>query len=358
MDITADPVLVALGWTPALAEAFAASAGAGLQPARVLAADGPSWVVAGPGGEVRAVAAGRLRRDSGGPEGRPVVGDWVTVRPGENGGQTVIKALLPRRSWFARGRGDGGSGEQVVAANLDLVLLVVGLDGDQNVRRLERYLAMTWEGGAQPVLVLNKADQHPDPEGQAATLAALAPGVEVVLTSAVTGQGVEELAAMLGPGRTAALLGSSGVGKSSLTNRLLGAERQSIGALRTDGKGRHTTTRRELLRLPGGGLLIDTPGLRTVVMGDAGEGLADAFSDVDELAAECRFADCRHDTEPGCAVLAAVEAGTLPAERLDAWRKLQAEQTWQATRDDKAAAAARERGWRSVHKAMRHPKNP
>jgi ribosome biogenesis GTPase len=349
--------LTTLGWTPGLQDAFAPHAAAGLEPARVLAADGPSWVVAGPAGEVRAVAAGRLRRDAGGPEGRPVVGDWVALRPSPaTGAPPVIQAVLPRRSWFARGRGEGGSGEQVVAANLDLVLLVAGLDGDLNERRLERYLAMAWEGGAQPVLVLNKADLHPDPAGVAAGLAALAPGVDIVPTSAVTGQGLDELAAMLGPGTTAALLGSSGVGKSSLTNRLLGTDRQATRGLRGDGRGRHTTTRRELLRLPGGGLLIDTPGLRTVVMGDAGEGLADAFADVDELAAQCRFADCRHETEPDCAVLAAVEAGELPAERLAAWRKLQAEQRWQATRGDKAAAAARNRAWRAAHKAMRDHK--
>jgi ribosome biogenesis GTPase len=362
-----DPALAALGWDAGRAAAFTADGHAArdLVPARVIAADGPSLLVAGDDeagdgkagpGEYRAVLAGRMRHQTVARAELPVVGDWVAVKPGRDGGQAVVQSVLPRRTWFARGR--EGASEQVVAANLDELLLVAGLDGDFNLRRLERYLAMAWEGGAQPVIVLNKADVSADPEGEAERAAAVAPGVPILLTSSKTGLGMDELAARFGPGRTTALLGSSGVGKSSLTNVLLGADRQATAGLRGDGRGRHTTTRRELLRLPGGGLLIDTPGLRTVVLGEVDEDLGGSFADIEELAAQCRFADCHHDKEPGCAVTAAVAEGRLDPERFAAWQKLQRELIWQATREDPRAAAARRQDWRAIHKAMRGHNRP
>jgi ribosome biogenesis GTPase / thiamine phosphate phosphatase len=342
--------LAALGWRPALEAAFAEHAEAGLDPARVVAADRGSLLVGTAAGERRAVVAGRLRHDAGAGQ-LPVVGDWVALRSGDD--PAVVVAVLARQSWFARLRAGSTGDEQVLVANLDAIFIVFGLDTELNPRRIERWLTMAWEGGAQPVIVLNKADARPDPAVAAAEVEAAAPGVPVVVTSAASGLGLDELDAWLGPGQTVALLGASGVGKSSLANRLLGDGRQTIAPIRADGRGRHTTTRRELLRLPGGALLIDTPGLRTVLLGDAGEGLDDAFADIEALAAGCRFADCRHDQEPGCAVKQAVADGRLDPERLAAWRQLGREAAWLAARDDPRARAARERSWRAANKAMR-----
>jgi len=303
--------------------------------------------------------AGRARHRTDDPAALPVVGDWVAVA-GSGGDLVRIDAVLPRRSWFARLAPGDQAAEQLLAANLDAVWLVASLEVEPNLRRLERYLAMAWEGGAQPVVLLNKADLHPDLPGVSAAVAEIAPGVPVVAVSAVTGHGMDELGRWLEPGRTIALLGSSGVGKSTLTNRLLGAERQAVAATREDGRGRHTTTRRELLRLPGGAMLIDTPGLRTVLLGQAGDGVEHAFADIEQLAhgtpdgtPGCRFADCRHDSEPGCQVRQAVEDRRLDPERLAAWARLQRELAWLASREDPFARAVRGRQWRAASKSLR-----
>ena len=350
--------LAALGWGPELAAALLdARVDPEQVPARVVAADRGSWLVAPPGQpDTRAVIAGRARYRADDAAALPVVGDWVTLA-GLGDGQARITAVLPRRTWFAR-LDPRGAGEQVLAANLDTVWVVVSLETEPSLRRIERILAMAWEGGAQPVIVLNKADLHPDVRGVTGAVEAVAPGVPVVALSARTGRGLEALDDWLGPGRTLALLGPSGVGKSSLTNRLLGAERQATAATRGDGRGRHTTTRRELLRLPGGALLIDTPGLRTVLLGLAGDGLERAFAEVDELAAGCHFADCAHAGEPGCAVAAAVADGSLDPERLDAFHKLAREAAWLKARDDPLARALRGRQWRAVTKSMRWISRP
>jgi ribosome biogenesis GTPase / thiamine phosphate phosphatase len=355
------PALAALGWGADLAAAFDALAPAGddLAPARVIAVDRGSYLVAAAfGGDQRAVLAGRARWGADDdPAALPVVGDWVALTGARPEADIArIEAVLPRRSWFARLAPGGLAAEQVLAANLDVVWLVASLEVEPNLRRIERYLAMAWEGGAQPVVVLNKADLHPDVAGVAAAVAGIAPGVPVVAASAVTGAGMDELAAWLEPGRTLALFGSSGVGKSTLANRLLGDERQSTAATRDDGRGRHTTTRRQLLRLPGGALLIDTPGLRTVLMGLAGNGLERTFADIEALAHGpdgCRFGDCRHDREPGCQVLQAVADGRLDPERLAGWRKLERELAWLAARDDPTARAVRGRQWRAIHRSLR-----
>jgi ribosome biogenesis GTPase len=248
----------------------------------------------------------------------------------------------------------GGAVEQVVAANVDTVLLVLALNRDFNVRRLERYVAAGWESGAQPVVVLTKADVCDDLAAREAEAAAVAPGVPVHVVSSWEGTGLDVLGAYLGPGRTVALLGSSGAGKSTLLNRLAGAEVMATGAVRdADDRGRHTTTRRELVRLPGGALLIDTPGMRELGLWDAAEGVSQTFGDLEALAVRCRFRDCAHDSETGCAVQAALTEGSLAPERLASYRKLQRELAFQARRTDMQARLAEQARWKQIHKAAR-----
>jgi ribosome biogenesis GTPase len=246
-----------------------------------------------------------------------VVGDWVAVRA-----PATVDAILSRKTAFVRKAAGTDVVEQVVAANVDVVFLVTAFDADLNIRRLERYLAAGWESGAQPVIVVNKSDLAADPAGELAEVEAIAFGVPVHAVSCREADNLDGLTAYFAGDRTVALLGSSGVGKSSLVNRLLGGERQEVGGLRGDGRGRHTTTARELFAVPGGGLVLDTPGMRQLGLWDAGGGLGEAFDDVASLSAECRFADCAHESEPGCEVLAAVADGRLDPDRLESYRKL------------------------------------
>jgi ribosome biogenesis GTPase len=249
--------------------------------------------------------------------------------------------------------------QQVLAANVDTVFLVMGLDRDYNPRRVERALVLAWESGAEPVIVLNKTDLSDEVEARRAEVEAAAPGVPVVALSAKRSEGLADLGPWLRRGRTVALLGSSGVGKSTIVNRLLGEERQRTREVReSDQRGRHTTTHRELLALPGGGLLIDTPGLREIQLWATEGGLAAAFGDVETLAAGCRFRDCAHEAEPGCAVRAAVEEGTLPPERLASFHKLRAELRSLEIREDPERLRAERARWRSMHKSVKnlHPK--
>jgi ribosome biogenesis GTPase / thiamine phosphate phosphatase len=253
---------------------------------------------------------------------------------------------------FSRRHSRSGE-EQVLVANVDYCLVMAALPAGLNPRRLERYLTMAWEGGARPVVVLNKADLADDVPAAVAAAEAVAPGAPVHAVSALTGEGVDRLRGYFPPDNTVALLGSSGVGKSTLVNLLLGREQQAIGAVRADGKGRHTTTGRELFAVPGGGLIADTPGLRTVLLWESADGVADAFEDILDLAEGCRFSDCRHLDEPGCAVVAAFEDGRLAPERLAAYRKLQAELHWLDAEDDPRARAERRRQARIANKALR-----
>jgi ribosome biogenesis GTPase len=264
--------------------------------------------------------------------GAPAVGDWVAVR----GGRVV--AVLPRRTAFVRTVVGRGSAAQVVAANIDVVLVVDALAEQARLRRVERYLAVAWASGATPLVVLTKADLCADVPAAVARVAEDAIGVEVLAVSAVTGAGLPDLAARLAPGCTAAMVGPSGVGKSSLANALSGAPVAATAGIRADGRGRHTTTARQLLRLPGGALLVDTPGMRELAL-PGGDGVDAAYADVAALAEDCRFRDCAHRTEPGCAVAAAVDAGVLDPARLTAWRKLQAEAHRQELRADSRARA-------------------
>ena len=345
-----------IGWDEHWQRCWDARDEASAVPARVASVYRDGCAVWTSDGERAAALSGRLRHRAGGEADLPAVGDWVAVRLSEGEGPALVQAVLPRRSRVARKVAGAVTSVQVVAANVDVVLIVGGLDGDYNPRRLERALVLAWDGGAQPVVVLNKADLLRDDAlvGVVQATEDIAPGVAVIPVSAVTGAGLEALEPWLPAGRTAALIGSSGVGKSTLVNRLLGEDRQPTRAVRAhDWRGRHTTTRRELLRLPCGALLVDTPGLRELQLWAAPDALGGAFVDLEALARSCRFTDCRHAGEPGCAVLAAAEAGTLAAERLESYRKLQRELRHLALRQDDLGRREEKQRWRAIHKAAR-----
>ncbi len=341
--------LEALGWNSHFASAFTPYAEQGLIAARVAVQHRNAWLLYTAQGEHKAVLPGRLRRDSRAVD-LPAVGDWVAAEPASSG-PFVIRAVLPRRSEFTRKAAGRATVEQVIAANVDVVFLVSALDGDVNPRRIERYLALAERSGAQPVLVLSKSDLVPSPDHD--DVGALPDTLPVVRVSSLTGEGVEGLRQWLAPGCTVALLGSSGVGKSTLINALLGEDRMRTGEVRADGRGRHTTTRRELVPTPSGALLLDTPGLRELQLWAGEDEIDDAFADIAELAGQCRFRDCGHSNEPDCAVVAAVRDGTLDAARLESWRGLLAEARQLEARTDVHAASARKRSHRAADRAYK-----
>jgi len=318
-----DHVLEKLGWGPPFQEAWRSRASEVEEPARIGADYGVEYVLFSARGDLRATIPGRLRMAiRKGESVRPVVGDWVTFEPRSQEGTTVIQSVLPRRTQLARRAAGRADEEQVVAANVDVVFLVSALTRDLNPRRLERYLTVAWDSGAQPVVVLTKTDLCEDVEAARERIATLAPDVPLHTVSSYTGEGLDVLWQYIGGNRTVALIGSSGVGKSTLINRLLGSARMEVGTTREDDKGRHTTTHRELFVLPQGGLVIDTPGMRELGLMESDEGLRTAFTDIEELAAGCRFSNCRHEKEPGCAVHEAIRGGQLAPERLESYRKL------------------------------------
>jgi len=343
-----------LGWTPRFAEAFEAYRAQGLAPARVSLEHTHIYRVLLPDGERLARIAGRLRHAASGRVDFPAVGDWVAVDTRSSGADARIRAVLPCATQFSRRAAGNPTEPQVIAANIDIVFLVSGLDRDFNPRRIERYLVTAWDSGATPVIVLNKSDLVEDVEPFVLEVNLVAAGVPVVVTSARRPESMTALRGHLEPGRTAALLGSSGVGKSSIANALIGEERLRTRDVRaSDSRGRHTSTNRQLVLLPGGGILIDTPGMRELQLWDTGEAVAGAFADIEAIGEECRFRDCRHATEPGCAVMAAVEAGTLPAERLESYRKLQGEQRHQAAQQDERARIEIKRAGKIGAKGLR-----
>ena len=323
-------------------------------PARVIAQQRKFWRIAGAFGECWAEVSGKLRLASEEGVEWPAVGDWVVAETRESGGSALILEVLPRRSRFVRKVAGKKIAEQVIAANVDTALLVSALDGDFNPRRVERYLAQCWESGARPVIVLNKADACGDVRDKTAAIERIAVGTDVCVVSARTGQGMEGLERFLTPGQTIVLLGSSGVGKSTIANRLLGEMHQEVQPVREgDSRGRHTTSARELFVLPGGALLMDTPGLRELQLWDATDGVSQAFADIDTLAAECRFSDCKHEGEPGCAVQAAVDAGTLDEARIENRRKLLREQEFLRRKMDPEARRAEKRRIKHLMKEVR-----
>jgi ribosome biogenesis GTPase len=349
--------LDSLGWTPALAAAFEPLAGAALAAGRVGGEHRGRFVVYLERGERLAVPSGRLRRSH--PAEWPAVGDWVACRLPRGDGPTVIESVLPRTTVFQRDAADlarrdaTGVRGQTVAANVDLVVVVSSLAGDLSLRRLERYLASAWSSGAQPAIALTKADLCDDVGAQVHEVERIALGVPILPVSNLTGEGIDGVRALVELGRTAVLVGSSGVGKSSLLNRLAGAELQAVRDVRSDGRGRHTTTHRELFLLPGGGLLLDTPGMRVLGLWDAAGGLAETFGDIERLAAHCRFSDCAHAGEPGCAVQAALESGALDRARLESHRRLEREAAYQERRHDKLARSDERRRHRAMNRELR-----
>ncbi|HOH50235.1 MAG TPA: ribosome small subunit-dependent GTPase A [Candidatus Hydrogenedentes bacterium] len=348
------PALAALGWDARWAGRMEPYLGRGWEPARVVCEHRGAYVAAGASGELWAELSGRFRHEHPARAEWPAVGDWVMVSPRAGEDAATVRAVLPRRSRFSRTAAGDRTEEQVVAANVDVVFLVTSLDGDFNLRRIERYLTVAWDSGARPVVVLNKADLCADADARAAEAEAAAPGAPVVVLSAATGTGVDALRAQVPPGATGALLGSSGVGKSSLVNALLGRERQAVRAVRADdSRGRHTTTNRELIPLPGGGLIMDTPGMRELQIWSDDDGLETAFADVEALAALCRFADCTHENEPGCAVRAALEDGSLDRGRFRSYTKLRREIQYQELRQDQSARQIEKTRWRGIAKEIR-----
>ncbi len=333
-----------LGWSDEWDRRFAQFAEQGLEPARVVAEHKGAYRLAGlrpaqgDRSDLWGEISGRFRHAARSRAEYPAVGDWVAVRPLPGEDRAMIVAVLPRKSKFSRKVAGDGADEQVVSANVDTVLLMMGLDQDFSPRRLERYLVMAWESGARPAIVLNKADLCDDVAARVQEVEAVTRGVPTHVVSCRTGLGLAELNRYVEPGQTVALLGSSGVGKSTLINRLYGADVMRTGDVRErDHRGRHTTVHRQLIRLPGGGLLIDNPGMRELQLWDADEGLRSIFEDVESLARACRFGDCQHEAEPDCAVLEAVAEGRLSPERLESYRTMQRELAQLAARLDRLA---------------------
>jgi ribosome biogenesis GTPase len=345
MEVVIVYELFALGFGPFFEQQLQPSERGEVFLARIAAEHRGLYEVWSEAGSGRARLAGRLRLELA-EAGSPGVGDWVVVNaaPGPDG-TTVIERVLRRRTVFTRGAAGRATRAQVVAANVDLVFAVCGLDSDFNVRRIERYLARIWASGAEPAVILSKADLSDDPASCLSEVEAHCIGVPVYLTSALRSEGVEAVRARILDGMTVAFVGSSGAGKSTLVNALLGEERMRTGEVRaSDGRGCHVTTHRRFVLLPGGGLLLDTPGMRELALVDD-EGLNAVFGEIAELAAGCRFRDCRHQTEPGCAVLAAVESGELDAERLEHFRKLEREARAYELRHDEHKRRQAERVW-------------
>lgn len=340
-----------LGWGPFF-QNHITDPPAGLFPARVAGHSRGIYRLLSASGDLTASVAGRLAHEAAQSAALPVVGDWVLGRLASPG-QAVIENVLERRTKLSRIAPGERTEEQILATNVDVVFLVTSLTREFNPRRIERYLVQIWESGARPVIVLNKEDLVESPD-EFLRQAEETPLVDVLLTSATTGSGIERLRGRLGAGETAVFVGSSGVGKSSIINRLLGDTVQAVRAVRAgDDRGRHMTAAREMLLLPAGGVIIDTPGLRELQLLADPSTLGQTFPDVDKLAADCAFRDCMHVSEPGCAVKAAVEDGALDGARLRGYQKLQRELDYAKRRTDRSSQLAEKRKWKQIQKQYR-----
>lgn len=346
-------LLASIGWDPVLDDVWTSRDRTDHCPARISRVDRSGYDLLTDGGPRRATASATvLAAMAASSTAAPCVGDWVAVRCWPDD-RLTLEQVLPRRTVVIRASAGGQSSGQVLVANHDVAMIVEPLHPEPDLGRVERLLALGWQSGARPVVVLTKADLVPDAADVAADVASAAPGVDVHVVSCLTGAGIAALEPYLGPGRTVALLGASGAGKSTLLNCLAGVEVMATRTLRGDGKGRHTTAHRELVLLPGRGVVIDTPGLRLVGLFAAAAGLGRVFDEVEQLVLECRFNDCRHDTEPGCAVQAAISSGDLDPRRLDSWRKLQREMLRMELRQDARLRATQLSRWRQLTRDRR-----
>ncbi|MNS84210.1 putative ribosome biogenesis GTPase RsgA [compost metagenome] len=344
------------GWTDLLAAAFAPHARAGHIPGRVILQQRDGYLVATADGEVRAKAAGRLVHEAQ-EIGHPAVGDWVALSRSPQERAATIHAILPRRTAFVRRAAHSSRGLQIIAANIDVAFVVTSMNADLNPRRIQRYLAAAWQSGARPVVVLTKSDLCDDPQAQAAEIAAVASDCPILMVSARQGLGLDALLDQVQPGETCVLIGSSGVGKSSLVNAFLNEDRMATQAIReTDDQGRHTTSHRELILLPGGGMILDTPGIREVGLIDADEGVSAVFDDIERLPQDCRFNDCSHANEPGCAVRAALESGALDPDRWAHFQKLKLELAAAEEKAERIAKDAERRRLAALQKRYRATK--
>ncbi len=330
-------------------------------PCRVIQQHRNIYVAVCEHGEVQAEVSGKLRHQANSKSDFPAVGDWVAASVRAEEGRATIHALLARRGCFSRKVAGEETDEQVLAANIDTVFLVNGLDGDFNPRRIERYLTLSWESGANPVIVLNKTDVCEDLEDKIREVEAVAFGVPIIAISAKNNSGLDQIRIYLQKGKTSAFLGSSGVGKSTIINGLVGYERMRVRQVREDdSRGRHTTTSRELILLPEGGILIDTPGMREIQLWADDDDLRRTFEDIEDIAAGCRFRDCKHGNEPGCAVREALEKGDLDRSRWESYLKLQKEIKYLAAKQDKKEMRRQQRDWdkkiKQYHQQMKEIK--
>jgi len=344
------------GWSEVWATAFAPHAHAGHTPGRVILQHRNGYLVVTDAGELQAKASGRLRHEAQ-ETGPPAVGDWVALSPNPQNGAATIHAVLPRHTAFVRRAADSARRTQILAANIDVAFVVTSMNADLNPHRIQRFLAAAMDSGARPVLVLTKSDLSADPQAEAAQVAALETQTLVLTVSAREGVGLEALRLQVKPGETCVLIGSSGVGKSTLVNAFLNEDRMATQAIRaSDDQGRHTTSHRQLIPLPGGGLIIDTPGIREVGLIDAEEGVEAVFDDIEHLMQECRFTNCGHVSEPGCAVQAALADGTLEGSRWAHFQKLKSELAAAGDKAERIAKAAERRRLGGLQKVYRATK--
>lgn len=342
-----------LGWNSFFQSHWDASPGRSHVPARVIGEQRGAYRLASESGEMVAELGGGLRYRATGRAELPAVGDWVAVEI-RSEGRAKIHRVLPRKSKFSRNAAGDQVSEQVVAANIDTIFLITSLNTDLKLRRIERYLSMVWESGASPVILLNKTDLAGNVTESTSQVGDIAIGVPVHAISAKTGEGIEALGTYLGVGQTVAFLGSSGVGKSTLVNRLLGAEVQLVREIReSDERGQHTTTSRRILKMEGGGLLMDTPGMRELQLWDTESGIDQTFEDVLEFALGCRFTDCEHESEPGCAVRQALADGVLQVERFDSYMKLRKEASFLNRKQDVLARVEEKKRWKKISQTQR-----
>jgi len=343
-----------LGWNDHFSREFDKYKGDGFRPARVVREHKERYQVITDSGEFTAEITGKMRHLAVSRLDYPAVGDWVAITAFPEQGSAIIHALLPRKSQFVRKAAGIKTDEQVVAANIDILFIVMGLDLDFNPRRLERYLTSAWDSGARPVILLNKSDLCEDLEEKLAAIESSAVGIDCLPVSATNKNGIEQVRSLIKSGETAAFVGSSGVGKSTIINALLGEERLLTQQIRaSDGRGRHTTTWRELIMLPDGGIVIDNPGIRQLKLWTEGDSLEGSFEDIEQLSRECRFGDCTHVTEPGCAILEAIENGTLDPGRYRNYLKMRKELEYLDQRRDGVARMNKEAKWKAIHQRMR-----